>query len=285
MINPSRESCFMVFAADDLGRSVSVNEAIMEAYDSGLLTSSSIMAGGEAFKQAVELVREKENLALGLHVTLCDGRAVLGHEDIPDITREDGYFVGGPAVMWIGLSRKYIMKQAQKEIEAQFDALDRVGIKPCYVDSHHHLHMHPGLFELLCEIASDRGVNWIRIPKEPATSVYGLASGGRGFISYVEHAVFAALAPGNRKKARKYGLRYADFVYGLSHTCKITEEYLINLLDREVACKRPFVSEIFFHPDKETIFGMRELEALKSAAVASKLDLLGVKVIGYNAIP
>jgi chitin disaccharide deacetylase len=279
---PQKERRSLVFAADDMGRCSSVNEAIMEAYDNGLLTASSIMAGGACFEQAAEAVRTREGLSLGLHVTLCDGKAVLPHSDIPDITTPDGYFIKWPASVWIGLSRKYIIEQAEREINAQFDRLEAAGVKPCYVDSHHHLHMHPGLFGPLCRISAARGVSWIRIPSEPARVVYGLSSGGRGLISFIEHAVFAALISSNRAMAMECGLRCADHVYGLSHTGKMSEEYLLALINSMSVAHGSFINEIFFHPDKAHAAGQAELRALKSAAVAARLDSFNIKGIGYN---
>lgn len=281
---PQKAPRFLVFAADDLGRSQSVNEAVFEAYDKGLLTVSSMMVGGDAFETAVESVRSREGLSLGLHVTLCDGRAVLPHSDVPDITTPDGYFIKWPASVWIGLSRKYIVEQAEKEIEAQFDRLEAAGIKPCYVDSHHHLHMHPGLFGPLCRISASRGVSWIRIPSEPIRVVYGLSAGGRGLISFIEHAVFGALISSNREKAASHGLRCAGHVYGLSHTGKITEEYLLALIDSMSLSEGPFINEIFCHPDNATNAGQIELKALKSAAVAARLDSFAIKGIGYKNV-
>ncbi|MGD0281288.1 MAG: ChbG/HpnK family deacetylase [Dissulfurispiraceae bacterium] len=61
----------LAVVADDMGKSASVNRAIAEAHDKGFLTAASIMAGGEAFDDAVQTVLERSRLSAGLHVTLC----------------------------------------------------------------------------------------------------------------------------------------------------------------------------------------------------------------------
>src|SRR5208282_4554305 len=76
----------VVIVADDMGKSASVNQAIAEAHDKGILTAASIMAGGEAFDDAVQTALDRSRLSIGLHLTLCDGKAVLPHASIPDIT-------------------------------------------------------------------------------------------------------------------------------------------------------------------------------------------------------
>ena len=55
------ERCLVV-VADDLGKSSSINEAILEAHGNGIVTSASLMAGGEAFAEAVHIAREKPEL-------------------------------------------------------------------------------------------------------------------------------------------------------------------------------------------------------------------------------
>jgi hopanoid biosynthesis associated protein HpnK len=275
---------YLVFAADDLGRSVAVNEAVLDAYESGVLTAASMMAGGEAFSQAAGFVQKISGLSIGLHVTLCDGKAVLPHASIPDLAGADGNFAGRPAGVWIKLGRKEILRQATLEIEAQFNRIEEAGITPCYVDSHHHLHMHPGLFGLICRIASDRGVSWIRIPNEPITIVFRFGARGRGVMPLLEQAVFGTLKASNMRTAERYGLRCASNVYGLSRSGALDEEYLLSLINHMAMSHGSFVNEIFCHPDVVTDAGLAELSALKSVAVVAKLESFSIKRIGYKDI-
>ena len=59
----SQESRYLVVGADDFGRSPSVNRAVAIACDWGVLTAASIVAGGDAFAEAVDLAgRYRETL-------------------------------------------------------------------------------------------------------------------------------------------------------------------------------------------------------------------------------
>src|SRR5574340_455104 len=151
---------YLVAVADDFGASPSINRAVAEAFDNGILTAASLMAGGSAFDGAVGIARERKTLSVGLHLTLCDGRAVLQHGDIPDITDINGNFEKNPARAWIRYRGADILKQIDAEVSAQFDRLEKSGIHPTHVDAHHHLHMHPGIFRMLCAHAAKRGVRW-----------------------------------------------------------------------------------------------------------------------------
>jgi len=46
----------------------------------------------------------------------------------------------------------------------------------------------------------------------------------------------------------------------------------------------PFKNEMFFHPDKAISAWQAGLSALKSAAVAARLDSFAIKGIGYKDI-
>ena len=48
----------LIINADDFGIHEAVNLAVYRGFESGILTSTSIMAGGDAFSSAVRLSRE-----------------------------------------------------------------------------------------------------------------------------------------------------------------------------------------------------------------------------------
>jgi hopanoid biosynthesis associated protein HpnK len=271
---------YLVTVADDMGRSSSINRAIAEAHDKGIVTAASLMSGGEAFQEAVEIARKRCQLSVGLHVTLCDGRAVLPPSHIPDLAGPDGYFEKRPSLAWIRYTKPGLLQQIESEIEAQFDRMEKSGIHPTHVDSHHHLHMHPLIFEVLCRQASQRGVSWIRLPMESLSLVMNLRSRLRGAMPFIEWAVFGILGHYNLRTARKYGLHVACHVYGLSLTGSINEKFLLDILDRS----RGSLSEIFTHPDISTESGMRELKALTSVKVRDRINSLGMTMVGYREL-
>lgn len=274
-----KTNCLIV-TADDMGRSTEVNTAIIEAHRSGILTAASIMAGGPAFEEAVRIASECHGLSVGLHVTLCDGKAVLPPERIPDLVDRDGYFEESPEKAWMSCRGPRILSQVEAEVKAQFDRLDKAGIHPSHVDAHHHLQMHPRIFEIICKQASLRGVGWIRVPNEPLTVVLGSRSLSRGLMPFVEWVVFRILRAYNSKVAKYYGMNVVCFSLGLSWTGSIDKISFLNLMD----CAKGPVNEIFTHPDVSTDMGRLELEALTSVSVRNKAALLGAALVGYKEL-
>lgn len=279
---------YLVINADDLGRSPSINSAIEYAHRLGILNSASMMAGGEAFGEAVELAKRNPGLSIGLHITLCDGRSVLPHSEIPGLTKKDkngffGFFEKSPAKAGLKYwtQRKTLTGQIEAEIEAQFDRLIAAGITPAHVDSHHHLHAHPVIFKALCGAAMKRGVKWMRMPPGPFGEFLNTARGIHfsKIQKIPEWMVFKALEFYNGGAARNMGFQFAQ-TYGLSHTGRICENYLMRLIP---SVKGP-VAEIFLHPDLSTQEGKREMEAVMSEKVKKLAGSCGVALAGFEDV-
>lgn len=270
----------LVIVADDLGRSPEVNRAVEEACDRGVVTCASIMAGGAAFEEAVAIATERAHLSIGLHVTLCDGNSVLPHGSVPDLAGPDGSFCKGPEKTWLKASRPGVLHQIRKEVEAQFERLQKAGIRASHVDSHHHLHMHPSIFEIVCREASKRGVGWVRIPREPLSVLFRKSALRRGIMPFVEWPVFRMLGVFNRKTAGRCGLAAAHQVLGLASTGGLDERHVLALLE----LSRGPVTEIFVHPDLATEAGREEFGALTSPLVKERLSHPGLQLTGYSAL-
>ncbi len=63
--------------ADDLGLTIGVNRAILEAHERGIVTSTTLMANSRAFAGATELARGDSKLSVGCHIVLMDGEPIL----------------------------------------------------------------------------------------------------------------------------------------------------------------------------------------------------------------
>jgi hopanoid biosynthesis associated protein HpnK len=268
----------IVTVADDFGKTASVNAAVAEAHDRGILTSASLMASGSAFDDAVKIARQRKTLSVGIHVTLCDGRAISSPSSIPGLTGADGFLERNPAKAWLRV--RSLRRQIEVEIKAQFDRIEEAGIRPTHIDGHHHLQMHPVIFDILCREAAARGIRWIRMPIEPLAAVLRMRSSGRGTIPFLEWAVFGTLGAFHRKKAARAGVYSPGLVFGLSRSGAFDEGYLLYVLERV----RGPVDEVFAHPDFSNEEGRMELGAFTSRVVGEKIDSLGLAVAGYREV-
>ena len=82
----------LIVTADDFGLDEAVNEATEQAHREGVLSCASLMVGAAARDDAVRRARALPKLAVGLHVVLADGQAVLPPRRIPALVDDSGRF-------------------------------------------------------------------------------------------------------------------------------------------------------------------------------------------------
>jgi len=157
----------LIVNADGLGISNTVNRAILESIESGLVTSTSIMANMPGFEDAVRLLREHANgyIKVGVHLNLTAGyplsRRIL---DCPRFCNDNGRFIYDRKQQFFRLSRSE-KRAVYEEMKAQIERVLAEGIAPAHLDSHHHLHTWWGVAPLVCSLGREYGIRRIRLTR------------------------------------------------------------------------------------------------------------------------
>jgi hopanoid biosynthesis associated protein HpnK len=158
----------LIVNADDLGLTPAVNRGVVRAFQDGIVTSASLLVTGSAFEEAVALARQNPELDVGLHLTLVEERAVLGHEALPTLIDETGRL---PPTSGEFLRRAFLGRiswdEVEREIAAQIARFQETGVRLSHLDSHQHLHMFPPLFQIVSRLTIGMDDVWIRNPIGP----------------------------------------------------------------------------------------------------------------------
>jgi predicted glycoside hydrolase/deacetylase ChbG (UPF0249 family) len=152
--------------ADDFGFTPGVTDGILEAHEKGIVTHTSIMAGGLDVDRAVALSRKMPGLRVGVHLTLTWGNPLSSPSSVPSLLGADGKFVSLGEFLKRFLMGRLDRGEVAREWEAQIQRVTRFGISPTHLDSHHHLHLLPGLLPLAAQCAHKYEVPWLRRPAE-----------------------------------------------------------------------------------------------------------------------
>lgn len=270
----------LIVNADDFGLSNSVNEAIVRAFDHGILTSCSLMVNEPACREAVELARARPRLAVGLHLVTVCGRAALPPAEIPLLVDRQGNFATDPFIAGV---RYYFSAaaraQLEREIDAQFRRFIDTGLPFSHVDGHLHMHMHPTVFALTVAAAERYGVKKIRLPRERLFDNLAVSRARLG-LKLVWWSVFQLLCRRGLRRLRGRGFFANDCVYGLLETGHMTEDFWLGLVPR----LRAETNEIYCHPDTTPgSAGAAELAALLSTQVRTLLAERGIELVNYSA--
>jgi len=266
----------LIVNADDYGRSVSVNEAVIRAHREGILTTTSLMVNEPAFAEAVELAKQNPSLGVGLHLTLLCGHSALSPERIPGLVNPQGEFSDQPAAVGFRyFFHPSLRKQLRAEIHAQFAKFRATGLPLDHVNGHLHLHLHPTVFRILLEDVVQLGISHLRLTREPFWLDARLASGRR--LHRLAHAaIFSVLPPFARLRLRRQKIRHTRQVFGLLENDRVDETYVLKLLN----ALPPGDSELYSHPSLDKF--KHEFNALISPRVKALAEKLGIQLILYQ---
>jgi hopanoid biosynthesis associated protein HpnK len=152
----------LIVNADDFGLTAGVNRAIVQAHTQGIVTSSTLMATGSAFPDAVALA--PATLSVGCHVLLVDGHPVLSRREIPSLASNGEFDSSLVSVVVRATTGRIADREIEAEASAQIRALQSAGVQVSHIDTHKHTHLFPQILRPLLRAAKACGVRAIRNP-------------------------------------------------------------------------------------------------------------------------
>lgn len=156
----------VIINADDFGESSHKNRAIIQSFNQGLVSSTTIMANGEAFEEACQLAHENGLVEhIGVHVNLFTGKPLTEKiKDCPRLVNADGEFDFKLKVAnrnWLPMSTVERMAVFQ-EITGQVDLCRKNGFPIFHGDSHHHQHNELSIVPVMVHTLRYNQVAYIR---------------------------------------------------------------------------------------------------------------------------
>ena len=292
--NPNQKMKQLILNADDFGLTRGVNQGIIRAHREGVLTSTTLMANGAAFDDAVERAKENPSLGVGCHLVLVGGRAISPPGQVPSLVDDEGRLPESlPAFVARVSSGMIRMNEIEREMQAQIEKIQNAGIEPSHLDTHKHTHAHPRVMEALGRVARELRITHVRKPAESMRASWESSRGEGPGISkqLVAAAAVRAVSPRFDAIARKYGLRWPDHFLGLAMTGQLGSENLRRMIEGLDEGQ----SEIMLHPgvcDPDLArTGSRlqqqreaELAALLDPGVRSAIEERGVRLISFREL-
>jgi hopanoid biosynthesis associated protein HpnK len=230
----------LIVNADDFGYTRGVNRAIVEACREGVVTSTSLLANGAAFDDAVEAALSEPRLDVGCHLNFVEGRPVSPPERIPHLAGTDGRFL--PAwQLALRLTLRMVPEcEIEREAGAQCEKLLRAGLRASHVDTHKHTHTHPAVARAIAKASRRLGIAWIRRPFE------NFLPGSARRLSTKRLLVGSLhlLAPSFERRMVAIGMAMPDHFTGIVLTGRLTRQEFGETL----AALPPGVTEVMCHP-------------------------------------
>jgi predicted glycoside hydrolase/deacetylase ChbG (UPF0249 family) len=156
----------LVINADDLGLTPGVCRAVQRAHSDGVVTSTSVLAVGNAFEQAVTTVREAGDLALGAHLAIVgEDRPLLSAREVPTLVDRQGRFpLSYRTVVARGAAGRIDADDVAREFRAQLERVRGIGVPVTHLDTHQHTHLWPAVAAVVVDLAREAGIRCVRLP-------------------------------------------------------------------------------------------------------------------------
>jgi predicted glycoside hydrolase/deacetylase ChbG (UPF0249 family) len=140
--------------ADDWGLTPGVNQGILELARLGIVRRVSLMADGGHLGAGLRELTAIPGLSLGLHFDLTLGKAAPA-----SLLRQ-----------WLrpGRDRARMAVHVRAELVRPLVILRQAGVKVTHLDGHHHIHLIPGMLDVLAPVIVDAGIRAVRLPEDPA---------------------------------------------------------------------------------------------------------------------
>lgn len=265
----------LIVHADDLGMARSVNAATIKAFDSGLVSSGSIMVPCPWLPEIAAYARSHPQADLGLHLTLTSEWTpyrwgpVLSKDRVASLLDNTGYFY----LTETEAASHANAKEVEAEIRAQIERARSFGIQPTHLDSHMGtLYQNKTLFETLLRVARENKLP-IRLSKEWLASTEFLPS----ILSAGDVAIDKIISIEPNVSAEGWAGFYTDAIKSIQPG--VTEMIVHIAYDDEEM--RAATAD---HPNWGAAWRQRDLEFFTSDTFRKSLQENHVKLITWREI-
>ena len=245
----------LVFNADDFGMSIAFNEGVRLGIQQGFLTSASLCANGEAFDHAIrETLPQCQNMGIGVHLNIIEGKSIRKNiSESSLLCSNDGIYKHGFLSFLANSKNKKLLQEIEDDFRSQIELILKYT-KVDHIDSHVHIHGIPVIFEIVCKLANEYNISFVRFQRERFYIIPSFLKHLNLWypLNLVKIAILNTTSGFNTKVVRQYNMttpqnkRINDYLIGIGYTGFMdsqTIEYGLNAI-KDKNC----IAEILIHP-------------------------------------
>ena len=280
---------YLIINADDFGLHKDINAGIIKGFKEGFITSTSLMCSAPAFDDAVALAKANPKLGIGIHLTLVGGVQPLLARDIVSSLVDDKGFFPSDYIQFIKKFMSFGIKASEikAELSNQLERGLATGLNITHVDSHQHLHVLPGITEIVADLCVDYGIKYVRIPSEAISWTGGYQANLSRKIGRFGLTLCSEVA---KRKLKRAGLKSPEHFYGMLAGGNLDAV----LVGKMIEALPEGVSEIMTHPGLNSeVLGKlypwgyhweEELAAFLSAENKNEIRTRGITLINFGGL-
>lgn len=215
----------LIVNADNFGISRTVNQAVLECYNNGILTSVSIMPNMPAFEDAIRKLKFLNNISLGIHLNITEFKSKLRtKENNSNLYNEEGFFNKNFLQILLKSNDDDFMFEVEHEFRSQIESVLKYT-KPDFLNSHRNIHSIPKIFNLVCKLATEYEIPAVRTQKE----IFFLTEkfldktqwknwlNKNLYLNFLKVKILNYFSEINQQTLLKYDLKTNDYIIGNSY--------------------------------------------------------------------
>lgn len=277
----------LIVNADDFGLHEEVNKGIVRGHKEGIITSTSLLAGGYDFDGAVKAAKSLPELGIGVHTALVGGlKPVSDPEKVPSLL-EDGKFVESyPKFIKKAAMGQINFQEVYNELDLQFEKVMSSGLNITHADGHQHLHVLPQITPIMVTLLKKYGIKKMRIPAEDKFFMNGITQWGR----YIGKVGLAEVADHAYTFTSRNGIWSPRYFWGMMSGGRLTEDRLLHILGRIANTRGSH--EIMTHPGaKDSVLNKQfhwdyhwesELYSMCSPVIRQFIEAHNIRLLNYG---
>ena len=273
----------LIVTADDVGLHPGMTLGAVKAHDEGIVTACSVVANGRAFESAVELLRDRPRLDVGVHLTLVGERPLSPPERVRSLLDRSGAFSRD----FRSFTQRYLFggivaSEIEEELQRQIERLLAAGLSIVHANSHQHLHVLPLVFEIVLRLAEEYRIGFIRIPAEPNARLMSPRSLQIRILNRIGRKA-------RRRLEANPSVRSADRTVGILDAGRLTAQRLVQILQdvegtTELVC-HPGIDDSALAAEYDWGYGWdRETAALCDERVKKDLQRSKVTLTPFSSL-
>ena len=261
----------IIVNADDLGITPGTNKAIFDGYDNGYITSSSIMTNCDFFNEAINDLKKREHLKVGVHLNLTYGKPL--NNSLLFCDSNGSFNLSYLQLVKKSFFNKKFLEGIKKEFESQIQKALKNDIDISHLDSHRHIHLIPNIYKIVYDLAIKYEIVRVRLITEDLLNSLKLTKNFNFFINggLVKYLLLKLFTIFNKR----YGDRYGDiYFYSILYTGALARSSLLKILrsdnNYEIMVHPSYVDldkEVIFHSEAEKAYRLSENRTIELSSI------------------
>ena len=266
----------LIVNADDFNTDKERSLGILACAKEGILTSTTVLANLPWEKETLSELLSLPQLACGCHLNLTKGKPITSGATLVD---EDGNFYAKELAWDRALCGEYDLQEVKAEFIAQIENCLTAGLKLHHVDGNNHIHVFPGICNVVTEVLRKYSIKAVRLPCERSID---------GRQESTKQELINCLAAEALTVFRQADLAFTDFFFGMVYPSMDDVASLVHFIENlphgftELMCHPGFVGP----KDNpfSTVERENELRTLCHPKVGQAIKDKGVELVTYEAL-